>query len=124
MGVRLYPATKDEAKLEKLAGVPAGTAAKLRDLEAKYPITKEMDFFQVQAVYNGKYGELYAPGNGDLNHYHSFLLFGFGRFAGGKDCDGGSEVGGSTTDTAKVEALLRLHGVQVTMAEVEGLYWG
>lgn len=79
MGVRLYPNTKDAAKLEKLAGVPQGTMAQLeilREAEQLYRAAHpEVD--QQEVGYN-----FYCITKGDVATLDSFLTQGWGKFQG------------------------------------------
>lgn len=68
MGVRLYPLTQDVSKLEKLAGVPAGTH---RDLE----VLKQACDGNEERYYD----LLFAKENAALNRLSSFILFGWGK---------------------------------------------
>lgn len=78
MAIRLYPMTTDPAKLEKLCGVPAGTAARLAALEAKYPPRESFsDYRDWCASHDRMLDEVYEDKH--LLTYHRFNLFGWGR---------------------------------------------
>jgi hypothetical protein len=68
MGTRLYPITTNPRKLEKLAGVPAGTWEVYRELEKQFP---EQDEF---------YAALDEPKNESVARLFHFDLFGWGKF--------------------------------------------
>jgi len=65
MGTRLYPGTTDDGALEELAGVAAGTAARVRELETA-------------AGSNDRFLDLLA-GDEAAGDYHHFLCFGWGK---------------------------------------------
>lgn len=118
MATRLYPMTKDPVKLELLAGVPAGTHAKLTELEAKYGTN-----------YDGLYGALYTVGNEDLLELNSFLLCGWGRLQCNVAQWGMDYVSGSTTDSGQVRCMLADQDVMtnnfrsIVVELCEGLCW-
>ena len=72
MGTRLYPMTTDVAKLETLAGVPAGTQAKVDAIKAKHDGKGPSNFDMLD--------ELYADGNEHENTLYHFVLSGWGKF--------------------------------------------
>ena len=78
MGVRLYPNTKDAAKLEKLAGVPEGTMAQLeilRESERLYCAAHpEVDKDEVG------YNFFCISKGSDVGTLDDFLLQGWGKF--------------------------------------------
>jgi hypothetical protein len=67
MGVRLYPVEVSDSVLEVLAGVPEGTAERLKTLETLRPTMSDKDW----------YDRLYA--NSDLHTLDSFKTFGWGK---------------------------------------------
>jgi hypothetical protein len=76
MGIYLHPTPKDSHNpviWETLAGVPAGTSAKLARLEAAYPNRDETNSSDETAFYEILFA---SP---DVNRLHSFKLFGWGR---------------------------------------------
>ena len=115
MGTRLYPRTKNEAALEKLAGVPAGTAEKLREMEARHKAARvgntdpDLEYRQWCEIHNSALGD-----------YSHFLLYGWGKFDGLGLAEG---YAGSLTDLDKCRELLRRNGISADAALAEGLYW-
>ncbi len=70
MATRLYPQTNDVAILEAICGVPAGTAARLEQIEATIPEgCPNMGCPRWEAIH----------AEPDVEAYHTFHLFGFGR---------------------------------------------
>jgi hypothetical protein len=135
MATRLYPHTKNEATLERLAGVPAGTAAEHTRINA--------EFKQAKAKLNEGFAECdeaeqtrrrqehfrLDEAEWEANHanpsvgtYDSFLTFGWGRV--NHLCEGYS---GFTDDPEKVAAILKAQGVMLPEGmmdyELEGLGW-
>ncbi len=121
MATRLYPNTKNPAILEKLAGVPAGTAARLEAIQKRQE--EEMagkDFFERNEIGFRHFQEMHETPEGDLS---TFLTFGWGRV----DMGACPDYSGSNDDEVGVAQILRRHPVQlpadVTVAELEGVHW-
>jgi hypothetical protein len=121
MGVRLYPNTQDPAALETLAGVPAGTHARLSAVEAEFAprLNAAPDFFARNAIYDEKYNRVNDDdAMGDLDN---FLTFGWGRFqhvAGLSDgCVGRLDA------PADAQRLLDHNGIEVNAALAGGVHW-
>lgn len=71
----MYPLTKDEGVLERLAGVASGTAARLAEIEAAAGVcpNDESAHEWHEALHDALYSE---P---DVDRYHGFLVFGWHR---------------------------------------------
>lgn len=116
MGVRLYPNTNDVAKLEKLAGVPVGTTARLEVIQKRQEAEKagiplfdryEIDYRHWQEIND----------DGDLGNLEAFMLYGWGKFRGGNgECSGSLEG-------AAAQALLDLNGIYASADYCEGVHW-
>ena len=113
MATRLYPATQDPVKLEKLCGVPAGTAVKLKLIEDAHKDSHE-------ELYN----TLDLSENSDARTLFDFNLFGWGRMALDRGCTGHTE------DTMEMVRILtaqseRLYGLSVLRVIFfsGGLHW-
>jgi len=132
MGVRLYPNTKDAAKLEKLAGVPRGTMAQLeilREAEQLYRAAHpEADEDEV-----GYSFYCIAKGS-DVAQLDSFLSQGWGKF---QSADLLSEedvyFGSAPVGKLACQLLLRSSGAMPhwdqldaldIIVEAEGVHWG
>ena len=75
MGTRLYPAKCSDSDLEKLAGVPSGSAYHLQVLlNALGCAYKKMKVDEVDLAFHC------ATKDGPIGKYHDFLLFGWGKF--------------------------------------------
>lgn len=139
MGIRLYPNTKNTTSLEKLARVPEGTAARLealegpyrekcREIQQRYDLLTQEQAAERHALFAEQtqndeafYDALYEKGNEDINDYHCFLLFGWGKFRGG---DG--SCSGRINDLDRARYLLHLNGINFMpgIAELaEGVHW-
>ena len=123
MGTYVFPLTKDTAVLEQLAGVPQGTAARLRAIESQHPYHLTDDD-QGQAMFD------VIVADNDLEALRSFELSGWGRISpefyhavGGED--GG--YCGNKNDPAEIARLLCLQGVALGGVPIEklgGIGWG
>jgi hypothetical protein len=131
MATRLYPYTTDTAVLEKLAGVPAGTAAAL---EAYDHANKPTDFYgeESAAAWEAYFGNMTAA----MSSYDHFIVYGWGRLTRDAsdvaarvpgDVHDGYAICGATDNTEAVRAILAAQGVtlpfSVTARELEGLTW-
>lgn len=123
MGIRLYPNTKNVRNLEILAGVPEGTHAKLKEIEDRIDVSGAVDFRDSQKREEALYKELYAPGNGDINTLHGFLLFGWGRFTVPADVEAKDPIGGSFNDEATAKRVLVANGIFADFKVYEGLHY-
>ncbi len=123
MGIYIHPLTKDAAVLEQLAGVPQGTSARLRALEAEHPchLTNED---QGQALFDA------IIADEDLETLWSFESFGWGNTSAESFAAVGGEDGGycrSESDPAVIARLLRLQGDNLGDVPIEnlgGIGWG
>lgn len=112
MGVRLYPNTKNEEALEKLACVPPGTAKAHAELRLKHRIDQvDLDFFERERRYGEYHNALRVTGDHDSNGnryvaiYDAFLVFGWGKFKG-FGVKGTSNYAGEAKDRYDVAKLL------------------
>jgi hypothetical protein len=114
MSTRLYPTTTDTAKLEKFARVPAGTALKLAELFARFPLVGHE---------NERYNALYEDENIALLRLDNFNTFGWGRARFPVEEDYNT-IAGEEHRPEKIGVLLEINGVEgVSVVEVEGLCW-
>lgn len=135
MATRLYPHTKNTAVLEKLADVPAGTAAQHEEINRKFKEAKEalnVGFAECSEDEQARrrrehfrIDEEEWNANNDapnVGTYDGFLTFGWGRV--NPLCDGYS---GFTDDPVQVAAILKGQGVTLPegmkIEELEGLGW-
>jgi hypothetical protein len=121
MATRLYPITNNPATLERLAGVPAGTYAKLEALRAtrnSRPGQENAQAVFYEAVYNDK----------NLVRMNNFNVFGWGRV----NPDACPDYSGRETDPVKCLDILAAHGIEIDLsgengalevADLEGLCW-
>lgn len=131
MGTRLYvqakvvdvqnPITAEEI----LAGVPAGTAARLAELEQSRP--RDCRVAGYHEATDAWYEKLMADDDVDrLNH---FQLFGYGRVNGDGykyiESLGLDPVCGSVSDTKQMNRMLKMHGVDIPCClQVTDVSWG
>ncbi len=121
MGIRLYPNTKNVANLEILAGVPAGTAQKLTEIEARHPNRHGVNNWSAVEAF---YDELYLKENSDVNAYQHFLLNGWGKFDHCGIVDSFDvECCGSENDAQKIRMLFALNGINADVSLCEGISW-
>ena len=121
MGVRLYPNTQDKAKLEILAGVPAGTYARMEEMEAHHQSLKTgipmLDRYDLDyECWKEKSDD--GP-IGDLDH---FITFGWGKFnsAGvAEDYSGSLDVG----EPGKIAHLFIVNRIAADPIFCEGVHW-
>lgn len=121
MGMRLYPNTKNVEKLEKLAGVPAGTADRLAALRAKFPLLDDpkTGFFERE----DEYGRFYAAMSKDFDVrlYHHFILSGWGKVYSPDHQD---ENGfGHVDDVESIQIIFDSAGITSDPALTEGVRW-
>ena len=112
MGVRLHPTGCSIDQTERLAGVPAGTWARLEAYEERRPLE---DGPALAAWYHG------LSSNADMNALHGFKLFGFGRILPATQAfirKIGDEDAGETSDPAYVLSLLSCQITEDRAAEV------
>jgi len=108
MATRLYPLTKNKASIEKMAGVPEGTHAKLEEIESRYSEMRGDEFHHA----------IHADSN--VGALYNFILFGWGRVQWPIN-----ECYGSTTKHDLVAAMLVEQGecTQENLQLCEGLCW-
>jgi len=120
MATRLYPQTSDVTILEKIAGVPAGTAKVLEQIEATIP----------EGCPNmgcPRYDAINAEPN--VEAYHSLQLFGFGRLKAVQLVRslGMVEYSDGTTDPDLIRKICEIQGVPREAVELMiahgGVYW-
>lgn len=108
MGTRLYPITKNPRKIEKLAGVPAGTWEAYRELEKRFPNEDEF------------YAALYEPRNENVLRLQSFDLNGWGKIVA-YDRMGYS---GKTKSFQEAREIAILHGLTTKEVRLSnGFHW-
>lgn len=150
MGTRLYPRTRNPAVLELLAGVPAGTYARLAALDSKYEKLRklisshlkgdlddaeETDFIRHENLSYRRHKEIVRDEN--LSSLHNLLLFGWGKVRSAvyellekhpDMLDGDDIYSGSCEDTGFCRDILARQGVELPAgldpAELKGLCWG
>ena len=136
MGTRLYPNTNDPRVLERLAGVLEGTHEKLAAIREKYAelirnapanCTTVEELAGVEYDLQSKeFDEIRDDQKVDT--YDDFVTFGWGRIPNLRLIDRGYDlVVGNETQPDKVEAILKLHQVDlndVTITEIGGVHWG
>lgn len=110
MGVRLYPATKDRKKLERLANVPFGTFDRLDTLVKEHG--SEDAFYSV----------IFNDAQFTCNKLHNFLIFGWGKF---KPTSRVNDCCGSTKVMDAIREVLRINEIWITLADLneEGINW-
>lgn len=128
MGTRLYPRTRNVESLEKLAGVPAGTAARLDAMKLRHD--KELEGLDRAQRYEKEYAQ-YCERNDDkhVGDYDAFLTFGWGKFE--DPCGVAPGYSGRLEDPAKVTQLFRANGIGPLTKEgmaqfvalCEGVFW-
>lgn len=108
MATRLYPLTKNKASIEKMAGVPEGTHAKLDEIESRYSEMRGDEFHHT----------IHADSN--VGALYNFILFGWGRVQWPIN-----ECYGSTTEPELVANMLCEQGecTQENLQLCEGLCW-
>jgi len=132
MGVRLYPNTKDAAKLEKLAGVPRGTMAQLEILKEAEQLYRAAH----PEVDEGEVGySFYCIAKGsDVAQLDNFLSEGWSKFQS-SDLLSGEDVycGAAPVGKLACQLLLRSSGAMPhwdqldaldIIVEAEGVHWG
>lgn len=147
MGTRLYPRTSNPAVLELLAGVPAGTHARLAVLDSKYEglrklisarpkgDTDQTDFIRHESLSYRRHKEIVR--DEDLHSLHNLLLFGWGKVRSAVYAllemhpdmlDGDDIYSGSCEDTGFCRDILARQGVELPAGfdpvELKGLCWG
>ena len=110
MATRLYPLTKNEASLEKMANVPEGTMNRLNvllDSRASYDVSDA--FYEAIAA------------DADAQQLYHFILFGWGRVRYPI-----TDYAGTTTDPKLVKAMLdaQVEATDTNLALCEGVCWG
>jgi hypothetical protein len=130
VATRVYPATKNTAVLEALAGVPAGTAAAFAAYNAEHqPPRYDNESLPLWDAY-------FAGQTPAMSNYETFEIQGWGRLRGAgvepalrfsDQVYNGYPVAGRTTDRFAVAAILAGLGVvlppSVTIEDLEGVYW-
>ncbi len=136
MATRLYPHTKNTAVIEKLLGVPEGTALRHTALNEPFKLAKaklnegfaecslEEQTARRREHYRLDEAEWEANNSSEeIAKYDGFLTFGWGRVVS-RLCEGYS---GFTDDPVKVAQILRAQGVtlppDVKIEDLEGLGW-
>ena len=131
MATRLYPLSKDETLLERLAGVAPGTAAALRAFEANLPPKPPRhDDHAAWAKWDGAHFDALSV-RPELDALEHFRVFGWHRVTPRVLAllrTYGLEPADDATQTPEhVAALLAAQGVvlpeHVTPAELGGLTW-
>jgi hypothetical protein len=118
MGTRLYPNTTDRAALEVLAGVPAGTHARMDEMAKRHAEAK-VDPFDQEAGY-AQWKE--RNDDGPIGDLDAFLTFGWGKF---RPVDGiGEDCAGHEDNLDRAARLLRANGIGANVAMTGGLHWG
>jgi len=122
MGIRLYPRTNKPEALEMIRGVPAGTAEKLQAIDLKYDrlLANCTEFHARNDVEYARHSEIVK--DADVDRYHGFLLFGWGRFDWQLT---GNEYSGTVKKEDEISVLAH-HGVKLTQEQLqacEGLCW-
>lgn len=125
MGTRLYPNTRNVAALERLARVPAGTKARLEEMEARHK--KELEPFAGKAPWERQEIEYrqWCEKNDDeaIGTLDAFETFGWGKF---RPCGLANGYAGSLDDLTDCAVVLRGNGINLTLEELqltEGLHW-
>jgi hypothetical protein len=136
MGVRLYPNTKNVANLEKLAGVPEGTAARFAELDTTFKVQKKVinDEFQLPTTTEERQGELRSQylaleerqwnavnEDEDIGQYDALLTFGFGKFSNPFSNDPDDYAG--HFEGEQVAVVLKHNGINADAALCEGLHY-
>jgi hypothetical protein len=126
MGIRLYPNTQKVQSLEVLAGVPAGTAARLEAVKARHAEeAKAWAFKTLREREDAEYAQWKEKqADGHIGTYDTFLVFGWGKFRDhSEDAPG---CAGSLSDPAAIARLLAANGLPtdpVFIALTEGVFW-
>lgn len=119
MGIRLYPRTNDVAKLEKLAGVPAGTHTRLKELQAAHKAPEGASYHEADAAYGRLFDAMSAEPN--VDRLDSFILSGWGKRYSPEHQD---ENGyGHVDDVGVIARIFDMHGITADPALTEGVYW-
>ena len=122
MGVRLYPNTQDKAKLEVLAGVPAGTYARMEEMDARH------EKFKAGIPLRDRYDLDYEcwkekDADGPIGDLDAFITFGWGKFRPvlglGEDYSGSIPA----SQSVKADLLLAANGISANGAFCEGVHW-
>ena len=136
MSTNLYPATSDTTILEKLAGVPAGTAVDYAAWMAHYP--EDDGRFVSEEVQNARQAAFEAwdaAATDNIHRYHTLVDYGFGRVTQAtwqlavKLATRTKEhpATGHATDNNDVAALLATQGVNlpedVPLPALGGVFW-
>lgn len=139
MGTRLYPLTRDAAALETLAGVPAGTMARLDAIKAPFAARSQARQEAFEAAPEGAAGDAVRSGlryeervdseaewnavnaDQDAGTLDGFLTFGWGKFNGvGLALD----YAGHLDDLTACRRVLEANGIAADPALTGGLCWG
>jgi len=110
MATRLYPLTRNEASLAKMAGVPEGTYTRMDVLLASRPSFESTDAFY-EAM----------SSDADAQQLYHFVLFGWGRVRYPI-----TDYCGESTDPEVVKAMLdaQVEATDTNLALCEGVCWG
>lgn len=122
MATRLYPKTADTNKLEKLAGVSAGTRTRLATVQAKFHVPNNATFHEHQDAYEQMLIELEQ--DEQLSKLDNFILFGWGKFLIPPELsvETFATVGRLTGQEAIT--LMRYNGIQASLDDCDGeIYW-
>jgi hypothetical protein len=121
MGIRLYPNTKNPVALERIVGVPAGTAARLAEMEKRHAEEREGNT-DPELGYRQ-----YCEKDGAIGEFDTFLTFGWGKFFDPLGVAPG--YSGSLSDPEKIASLFGANGITPTteldeyIALCEGVHW-
>lgn len=136
MGTRLYPSTKDQRVLERLAGVPAGVGHTADIVDTVINAVKKSicELMQEQSdetftrhahwILNKISESMFdIELNLGIREYSNFLTYGYGK-VNPEVCEG---YAGEEKDILKVKAILDKHDVRlpkgVDIRELDGLHW-
>ena len=124
MGTRLYPLTKNESIIERLAGVPEGTTQKLRAFE------------KLRESINSDEWHDKLSDSPAMDRLYDFELFGWGKLNSEQwdlakaICGDEEYYSGSTKDPEQVRLMLNaLHDQWketlglINIDELDGVYW-
>jgi hypothetical protein len=142
MGTRLYPTTQNEAIIEILAGVPAGTHKALNDILIANKEACEKaknDGLSYEDIDQIKYYQRQALGNSPEGRLDGFLIFGWGKLTYEafdivkahipSDEDENWLWNGDTTNVGLIDSIMEAQGVDleklgINPEDLEGLSWG
>jgi hypothetical protein len=142
MGTRLYPTTQNEAIIEILAGVPAGTHKALTKIrldnraEVEKLQREGVNYGDIQEIEYRQWKSLQEIPEG---HLDGFLTFGWGKFTREayeeirnnipKGEDENWLWNGDTTNVGLIDSIMEAQGINleklgINPEDLEGLSWG